>query len=71
MDRFVKDSISDFADRLELIQALVFCRMDIFSSGVYSERVCLSDELLKLVEEQLDSLTNDLRLLVERFEGKE
>lgn len=71
MDRFVKDSISDFADRLELIQSLVFCRMDIFNSGVYSERVCLSDELLKLVEEQLDSLTNDLRLLVERFEGKE
>lgn len=63
--RRVKDEILNYADRLEVLQALVFCRMDIFTTGVYSERVCLSDGILSLVGEQLDSLVNDFRLLVE------
>ncbi|MDE5947054.1 MAG: hypothetical protein K2G63_07115 [Oscillospiraceae bacterium] len=61
----VKDMILNCADRLELIQALILCRAEVFTSGVYSERICLSDGLLVLVGEQLDSLVNDLRLLVE------
>ena len=63
--RRVKDEILNYADRLEVLQALVFFRMDIFTTGVYSERVCLSDGLLSLVGVQLDSLVNDFRLLVE------
>ena len=63
--RRVKDEILNYADRLEVLQALVFFRMDIFTTGVYSERVCLSDGILSLVGEQLDSLVNDFRLLVE------
>lgn len=65
--RRLKDNISIASDRLQLVHALIFCRMDIFTSGIYSERVCVSDELLELACEQLDSLVNDLRLLVESF----
>lgn len=61
----VKDKILRYTDRLEVLQALVFYRMDIFTTGIYSERVCLSENILSLVEEQLDSLINDFRLLVE------
>lgn len=63
--RRVKDKILDYSNRLELVQALILCRMDIFTTGVYSERVCLSEEILELSEELLDSLVNDFRLLVE------
>ena len=61
----VKDEILDCSNRLELIQALILNRMDIYTTGIYSERVCLSEEVLELADEQLDSLVNDLRLLVE------
>ena len=63
--RRVKDTILDCANRLELVQALILYRMDIFTTGVYSERACLSEEVLELADEQLDSLVNDLKLLVE------
>ena len=63
--RRVKDEILDCSNRLELIQALILNRMDIYTTGIYSERVCLSEEVLELADEQLDSLVNDLRLLVE------
>ncbi|MCM1316494.1 MAG: hypothetical protein NC244_14120 [Alistipes senegalensis] len=63
--RRVKDRILDCSNRLELVQALILYRMDIFTTGVYSERVCLSEEVLELSEELLDSLVNDFRLLVE------
>jgi len=63
--RLIKDEILDYAKRLELVQALILYRMDIFTTGVYSERVCLSEEILELSEEILDSLVNDLRILVE------
>ncbi len=63
--RRIKDEILDYAKRLELVQALILYRMDIFTTGVYFERVCLSEEILELSEEILDSLVNDLRILVE------
>lgn len=63
--RRIKDRLLNCSDRLELIQALILNREDIYTSGVYSERVCLSEEVLALADEQLDSLVNDLRLLVE------
>ena len=63
--RRVKDRILDCSNRLELIQALILNRMDIYTTGIYSERVCLSEEVLELADEQLDSLVNDLRLLFE------
>jgi len=70
--RLIKDEILDYAKRLELVQALILYRMDIFTTGVYSERVCLSEEILELSEEILDSLVNDLRILVESgFDFKE
>lgn len=63
--RRIKDTIIDYIDRLELMQALILYRMEICTTGVYSERICLSDEVLELVDEQLDSLINDFKLLVE------
>ena len=63
--RRVKDRILDCSNRLELIQALILNRMDIYTTGIYSERICLSEEVLELADEQLDSLVNDLRILVE------
>lgn len=63
--RRIKDTIIDYTDRLELMQALISYRMEICTTGVYSERICLPDEVLELVEEQLDSLVNDFKLLVE------
>ena len=63
--RRIKDRLLDVSDRLELIHALILNREDVYTSGVYSERVCLSEEVLELADEQLDSLVNDLRLLVE------
>ncbi|MDE5583138.1 MAG: hypothetical protein K2J08_05495, partial [Ruminococcus sp.] len=61
----IKDRLLDCSDRLELIYALILNREEIYTSGIYSERVCLSEEVLELADEQLDSLVNDLRLLVE------
>lgn len=63
--RRIKDRILSCADRLELIQALIFNREEIYTTGVYSERVCLSEGVLELADEQLDSLVNDLRILIE------
>ena len=63
--RRIKDRLLDCSDRLELIYALILNREEIYTSGIYSERVCLSEEVLELADEQLDSLVNDLRLLVE------
>lgn len=37
--RFLKDNILDYANRLELVQALILNRMDIYTTGIYSERV--------------------------------
>lgn len=63
--RRVKDKILHYADLLELVQALIFNRAEIYTTGVYSERVCLSDEIVELSQNILDSLVNDFRLLFE------
>ncbi|MDE5584192.1 MAG: hypothetical protein K2J08_10880 [Ruminococcus sp.] len=63
--RRIKDRLLNCSDRLELIYALILNREEIYTSGIYSERVCLSEEVLELADEQLDSLVNDLRILVE------
>lgn len=63
--RRIKDRLLDCSYRLELIHALILNREEIYTSGIYSERVCLSEEVLELADEQLDSLVNDLRILVE------
>lgn len=63
----LKHDILDCSKRLELVQALILNRMDIYSTGVYSDRVCLSDEFLELSVKILDSLANDLNLLIENL----
>lgn len=63
--RRVKDTILHYADLLEVVQALIFNRTEIYTTGVYSERICLSDEIVELSQNILDSLVNDFRLLVE------
>lgn len=65
--RRLKDEILNYADTLEVVQALIFSRFDIYTTGIYSERVCLSEDVLELSQKILDSLVNDFRLLAESF----